>query len=105
MNASVTYPAAQITLRARAYEDIDLGAVSTALNATKAGNCFRAVIKTDGGGNLRYLIDGSAPTSTVGTILYDGEQVELSHDDAELFRAIRVGAVNPQLRVVYLAPL
>jgi hypothetical protein len=105
MNAVVTFPASQITLRARDYEAIDLGAVSTALNATKAGNAFRVAIKLDGGGTLRYRIDGIAPTATEGYIAYDGEQIELSHDDAVLFRAIRVGAVNPQLRCIYLAPL
>lgn len=106
MNSVVTFPASQITLVARDYEAIDLGAVSTGLNATKAGNCFRAVIKTDGGGMLRYRIDdnGVAPTASEGTVMYDGEQLELSQADALLFRAIRVGTTNPQLRVIYLAP-
>jgi hypothetical protein len=105
MNAVVTFPASQITLKARAYEEISLGAVVTALDAVKAGNCFRAVIKTDGGGTLRYRIDGGTPSATVGTIMYDGEQLELSQADAMAFLAFRVDVVNPILRVIYLAPL
>lgn len=104
MNAVVTFPASQTRLIARDYQDIDLGAVATSLDATKAANCFRAYIKTDGAGTLRYRIDGVAPTSTTGVIFYDGEQLELSHDDAMLFQGIRVGATNPQLRVVFMRP-
>jgi hypothetical protein len=105
MNATVPFSPAQIRLQVTAYEEISLGAVSTPLDATKAGRCWRAVIKTDGGGTLRYRIDGGVPSQTVGTIFYDGEQLELSHDDAVAFLAFRVDAINPILRVNYYAPV
>lgn len=104
MNSVITWPGAQTRFIARDYEEISVGASAVPLDATKAGNAFRAVIKTDGGGTLRYRIDGVAPTLTVGYPLYDGEQVELSHDDAMLFQAIRVGGTNAVMHVIYLRP-
>jgi hypothetical protein len=105
LNAVVTFPASQITLRATAYEEISVGATVTLLDATKAKQCFRASIKTDGGGNLRYTLDGTTPSGTVGTIFYDGEQLELSQADAIALKMFRAGAVNPVCRVTYVAPI
>jgi len=104
MNAVVTYPASQTRLVAREFEQISVGAVATALTAAYAASCFRAAIKVENGGTCRYRIDGTAPTAAIGTLLFDGEQLELSHDDAMLFQAFRVGAVNPLLDVTYLRP-
>jgi hypothetical protein len=101
VNASVPFNPAQIRLVVRDYEEISVGAVATPLDATKAANCFRAVIKTDGGGSLRFRLDGGVPSGTVGTPMYDGEQLELSHDDAMAFLAFRLGATNPTMRVMY----
>lgn len=105
MNAVVPFRPEQIRLQVVAYEEISLGAVSTPLNATLAARCWRAVIKTDGGGTLRYRLDGGIPSATVGVPMYDGEQLELSHDDAVAFLAFRVDVTNPILRVIYYAPV
>jgi hypothetical protein len=105
MNSVVIFNPSQILLKATAYEEVSVGASATPLTATLAGNCFRAVIKLDGGGACRYRIDGGTPSATVGVPFFDGEQLELSQADALAFRAFRVDVTNPTMRVTYLAPV
>lgn len=104
MNSVITWPGAQTRFIARDYEDVTVGAVAVPLTAALAAQAFRAVLKVDGGATIRYRLDGVAPTASVGYIAYDGEQVELSHDDAMTFQAIRVGGTNATLRVIYYRP-
>lgn len=54
---------------------------------------------------VRYTVDGSVPTSTVGTPLEPGDVLELTgHDVLSAFRAIRTGATSGQLDCHYTAP-
>lgn len=101
MDAVLAYPRNTVTLEAYEYEEISLGAASTALNATKLAPAWHVVIKVDGGANARYRVDGGVPTAAIGVPLYDGEQVQLSKEEATAFRAIRMDAVNPVLRATF----
>lgn len=52
--------------------------------------------------SIRYLTDGTAPTSTTGILAYPGAKIEL-HNPGELdaFRAIRTGSASGTLQVEY----
>ena len=101
MDLVLAYPRNTVTLEAYDYEEISLGAVSTGLNVTKLAPAWHVVIKVDGGANARYRVDGGTPTAAIGSPIYDGEQVQLSKEEAIAFRAIRIGATNPSLRCIY----
>lgn len=51
---------------------------------------------------IRYLTDGTAPTSTTGTLAYSGDSISLNNP-SELwnFRAIRTGGTSATLQVLY----
>lgn len=53
--------------------------------------------------SIRYLTDGTAPTSSTGTLAYSGDKITLN-DPSELwnFRAIRTGGTSATIQVVYL---
>lgn len=52
--------------------------------------------------SIRYLTNGTNPTSTTGTQAYIGDKIEL-HNPTELenFRAIRTGSTSATLQVIY----
>ncbi len=53
---------------------------------------------------IRYTIDGTTPTSTVGTLLETGDTIAVyGHDVLVRFRAIRTGS-SGQLNCTYSAP-
>ncbi len=76
---------------------------STALNPpTGSERCSVFAV----GGNVRFRLDGVAPTVSVGTVLGDTKVTGLSLEitDAETIqhaRFIKNGAESPQLEVVY----
>lgn len=54
---------------------------------------------------VRYTVDGTTPTTTVGTLLEVGEILTVQgHDSMLLFKAIRTGATSGQLDCVYSTP-
>lgn len=103
MNFVLAIDPTHVTLAGVNYEEIVLTGASTPLNATKAGACWYAVIRADGGGTARYRIDGqAAPTAAIGMPFLDGETLVLSRIEAQAFRAfLSTGAIT--LRVTYLA--
>lgn len=53
---------------------------------------------------IRFTIDGTAPTTSVGHLLNPGEMLKLdSLADITAFRAIRTGATSGSLRCTYSA--
>lgn len=52
--------------------------------------------------SIRYLANGTAPTSSTGILAYNGDKIELHHP-GELFRfrAIRTGASSATIQVEY----
>ncbi len=54
---------------------------------------------------VRWTIDGTTPTSTVGTLLEVGDWLPISgHDALVKFQAIRTGSTSGQLDCTYAAP-
>lgn len=54
---------------------------------------------------VRFTIDGTAPTTTVGTLLEIGDWLSINGFDSLLrFRAIRTGATSGQADCTYTAP-
>lgn len=54
---------------------------------------------------VSYTVDGTTPTTTVGTLLEVGDTLTVAgHDLLVLFRAIRTGATSGQLDCSYSAP-
>ena len=52
---------------------------------------------------IRFTLDGTAPTTTVGHLLNAGDVLELdSNADIVSFRAIRTGATSATIHVTYL---
>lgn len=92
----------QITPRSIDYEEVSVGAAAIGLTAAKVAACWWAMVKCEGA-SCRFRKDGVDPSATVGYPLFDGEQVEMTREEAALFKAFRVGGSNPTLRVDYLA--
>lgn len=54
---------------------------------------------------IRWTIDGTTPTSSVGTLLEPGDWLTVTgFDSISRFRAIKTGATNGQLDCTYSAP-
>lgn len=54
---------------------------------------------------IRWRMDGAAPTTTVGTLMYVGDVIVVSGNDTmNRFRAIRTGATSGVLSCTYVAP-
>lgn len=54
---------------------------------------------------VRFTVDGTTPTSTVGTLLEIGDWLTLTSPDlVRNFRAIRTGATSGQLNCTYYTP-
>jgi len=53
--------------------------------------------------SIRWLSEGTAPTSTTGNIAYPGDVIRLENpSELDSFRAIRVGATSGTIQVTYL---
>lgn len=52
-------------------------------------------------GQIRFTVDGTAPTTTVGTLLEVGEILELNANELRGFKAIRTGGVSGSLRTTF----
>jgi hypothetical protein len=54
------------------------------------------------GGNIKYRVDGGAPSTTIGIDAFDGDVIELEgFNDIKMFKAIRSGAVDATLACDY----
>ncbi len=90
-----------------AYETITVADTAVGLTSAtyKPSEKFFAVkaILTLETAQIRFRIDGTAPTSTEGHLLEVGEILTLeSYDEISKFKAIRTGGTSGTLRVTYL---
>lgn len=98
------------------YETITVGTSAVGLTASKInklsptastkGAIKTLVIISVEGANIRYRIDGIAPTSTVGDLVYAGDRITFDdYYDAYNFKAIRdsAAATDATLQVQYKA--
>ena len=71
------------------------------INNGRSGKPYRAkfVVET---AQMRFTVDGTAPTSSVGTLVEIGDVIEIiGEHDIETFRAIRTGAVSAVIQPTY----
>jgi outer membrane receptor protein involved in Fe transport len=79
--------------------DNTVGGIS--LSPAKYGTSTKAFIQVETA-PIRFRINGSAPTSTLGTLLEIGDSLELdSIDDIANFKVIRTTAVNATINCIY----
>jgi hypothetical protein len=72
-----------------------------ALTASKYSNSQKAVITVETA-EIRFRVDGGVPTSTVGHIADEDDQIVLdSAEDIANFRAIRTGSTSATISVSY----
>lgn len=91
--------------KASSYEalTIDATAGGIACTALKYAGCTKAFMTLETA-QIRYTVDGTAPTAAVGHLLEVGDVLKLdSAEDIAAFRGFRTGAVSGSLRVTYSA--
>lgn len=95
-----------------AFEQLTVAASSVGFTAAKilpngAGSTIQANIASCRleAAEIRFTIDGTTPTTTVGTLLEIGDYVVVTgYDSIVRFRAIRTGAVSGVLSCNYSSP-
>ena len=88
---------------AAAHESVTVDATvgGVALTAGTYGTIIYAFITAETA-QMRFTVDGTAPTTTVGHLLNPGDILELdSLSDITAFRAIRTGSVSGVIKVTY----
>ena len=88
---------------AAAHESVTIAdtAGGVALTAGTYGTNIYALITAETA-QMRFTVDGTAPTTTVGHLLNHGDTLELdSLADITAFRAIRTGSVSGVIKVTY----
>ena len=97
----------QSVLNAYTSDQITVGASAVGLTQSKVRNGGRwaeKVLLTVGTATIRWLDDGTDPTSTVGHLAYAGDVINLDNRNRiEKFRAIRTGSTSAVLDASYLA--
>lgn len=67
------------SMTARGYQQITAGTLAAATALTIPSNATFALLQAENG-DLRWRDDGTAPTGSVGMILYSGTTIELAGD-------------------------
>lgn len=88
-SGGVPFPAAKVTNTSDPVETAAL--VTFSVSCSSGTSC-----------NVRFTVDGTAPTTTVGILLQYGQIVNIyQHNAIENFRAIKEGATDAVLNVQY----
>lgn len=82
------------------YEDVTVSTAAVGLTAAKVAASRTAFITCEGGA-VRYRLDGTAPTASVGHVLNVGGTLTLSGTDIKQVSFIRRDSVDGTLRVSY----
>lgn len=83
------------------FETLNVSSSVVPLTASKYGNLNRALV-TCGAANIRFTVDGTTPSTAVGHILYDSDEVKLtSREEIVGFRAIRDDSTDASLACSY----
>jgi hypothetical protein len=94
-------------MSARAKESLTISNSAVGLTSTNyvaSGNLRKVdkVVCTLESAQIRFWVDGSTPTATVGHILNPGETLTLeNYDEVRKFLAIRTGTVDATLRATF----
>lgn len=86
-----------------AFETVTVDATvgGVALTSTTYGTNRYAVITVDTA-DIRFTLDGTPPTSTVGSLMGPDDELRLdSNEDIAGFRAIRAGSVSATIQCHY----
>jgi hypothetical protein len=83
------------------FEQITIEATAKVLTAAEYKNAQKASISVETA-DIRYRLDGTAPTATIGKLAEDGDEIILeSAEDIKNFKAIRTGSVSAVLNIDY----
>jgi len=88
---SITVAATAVSLTAANYTTV----------ASEAGQNFRRAVCTVETAQIRFRVDGTAPTSAEGHIANVDDIIKLDRHEASLFQAIRTGSTSGVLKVSY----
>ena len=81
--------------------DTAIGFTATKIKPTNA-TAVQGVFCSLETAQIRFTLDGTTPTSTIGHLLGVGQTLTISHaGDIENFRAIRTGSTSGSLRCTY----
>jgi len=84
-----------------AFEQVTAAGASVGLTAATLANAKMATVNVEGA-QVRFRIDGTAPTATVGALLNDGDELIVwGSMDINAIRFIRAGGVSATLNVHY----
>lgn len=84
-----------------AYESITVAATAIGFTAATYDNAFKASITLETA-QIRFRVDGTAPTSAEGHILDVAQSLEIEgKENIANFRAIRTGGTSGVLKVSY----
>ena len=97
--ASPTVPAPLMALGRLAPLTVDNTAGGVGLGTVPTGTKYAELYCETA--QVRFTVDGTAPTTTVGRILNPGDTLKLATNDFTLFKAIRTGSVSGQLQGDY----
>ena len=80
---------------------VTVGSSVVTLTSSVYGTLNQAVLSV-AGANIRFTVDGTTPTTSVGHILYDQDEVELeSAEEVIGFQAIRDDSTDAELACSY----
>ena len=97
--AGPTFPAPLMALGRLAPLTVDSTSGGVGLGAVPAGTQYAELYCETA--QIRFTVDGTAPTTTVGRIMNPGDTLKLATNDFTLFKAIRTGSVSGQLQGDY----
>src|SRR5436309_15077995 len=84
-----------------AFEQVTVAGASIGFTAATLANAKMATVNVEGA-QIRYRIDGTAPTATVGAILEAGDELIVwGSMDIGAIRFIRTGGISATLNVHY----
>jgi hypothetical protein len=80
---------------------LGLSVATTAVQLTVPAGCNQAVVQADGGGTIavRFTLDGTTPTTSLGFLIPAGQSITLSAADAAAAKFI--GATGATVNAVY----
>ena len=83
------------------FEELTVTNAVLSLTASVYGNLNRAIL-TVADADIRFTVDGTTPTTDIGHIAYDSDEVRLqSRDEIVAFRAFRNDSADAELSASY----
>ena len=90
-----------MTIEFTQFEELTVSNAVKALTAATYGTLNRARI-TVADADIRFTVDGTTPTTDIGHILYDSDELRLeSYEEIVAFRAFRNDSTDVEMSVSY----